>query len=99
VRRNQYKQKGEVVTLTSVHPRIFIREILVIKGMKTNLKKILGKHILPFGDKRNENQSKENMGKTHTSSVAMKIKRDVTQKEEKEISVPETKYMEFDTEE
>jgi hypothetical protein len=74
--RNQYKQKGEVVTLTSVHPnkrveprevvtltsvhpRIFIREILVIKGMKTNskenigmkgmktiLKKILGKRIL-----------------------------------------------------
>jgi hypothetical protein len=51
------------------------------------------------GDGGDENPPKGNIGKTHISPVALKRKRDVTQKGEKEIPVPEPEDMEVDVEE
>ena len=52
-----------------------------------------------FGDGGDENPPKGNIVKTHTAPVALKMKRDVTQKGEKENPVSEPKDMEVNVEE
>jgi len=54
-------------------------------------------HSGNFGDGGDENPPKGNIGKTHISPVALKRKRDVTQKGE--IPIPRPKDMEVDAKE
>jgi hypothetical protein len=87
---NKRDEPQEVVTLTPTHP-IFHREALQQRKTQGNSQEQRNSHSRNSGDGGDEDPSKGDIEKSHTTPIHPKIKREIVQKVGQEVPESELK--------